>query len=52
MVILKLLYRITEAGIYQQATYSKYYKDNSSESVQDAPENTLEDILEDALKDT
>jgi N-glycosylase/DNA lyase len=26
MVVLKPLYRITEAGIYWWATYSKYYK--------------------------
>ena len=27
MVVLKPLYRIIEAEIYQQATYSKYYKE-------------------------
>ena len=27
MVILKPLYRIAEVGIYQQATYNKYYKE-------------------------
>ena len=27
MVILKPLYRIAEAGTYQQAIYSKYYKE-------------------------
>ena len=27
MVVLKLLYKIVKVGIYQQATYSKYYKE-------------------------
>ena len=36
---------------FQSTVVKPYYKDNSSEPVQDALEDALEDILEDALED-
>ena len=37
---------------FQLTVIKPYYKDNSSEPVQDALENTPEDALKDALEDT
>ena len=37
---------------FQSTVIKPYYKDNSSEPVQDALKNALEDALEDALKNT
>ena len=42
-------YRPTQ---FQLTVVKPYYKDNSSEPVQDALKNVLKDTLEDALKDT
>ena len=36
---------------FQSTVIKPYYKDNSSEPVQDALENALKDTLKDALKD-
>ena len=37
---------------FQLTVIKPYYKDNSSEPVQDALKNALEDALEDTLEDT
>jgi hypothetical protein len=37
---------------FQSTVIKPYYKDNSSEPIQDAPENAPEDALEDTLEDT
>ena len=36
---------------FQSTVIKPYYKNNSSEPIQDALKNALKDVLEDALKD-
>ena len=43
-----MLYRPTQ---FQLTVVKPYYKDNSSEPIQNALENAIEDALEDALED-